>query len=65
MTKTGTENPSTAKPITSRSTQLFAFQAATTPSGTAISTVMTRVSTASMKVGSMRWAISLVTGWPE
>ncbi|MNY80481.1 hypothetical protein D3C86_2215430 [compost metagenome] len=65
MTKTGTEKPRTAKPMMARSIQLLAFQAAITPSGTAIRTVMTMVTVARTKVGSTRWPISLVTGWPE
>jgi hypothetical protein len=44
------------------STQLPAFQAATTPIGTAITTAKINVSTIRESVGSMRWAMSCVTG---
>src|SRR6266700_4161931 len=45
-----------------RSTQLPAFHAATTPSGTAMTMVRTRVIAISESVGSMRCAINAVTG---
>src|ERR1043166_8263284 len=50
--------PRTAKPITSRSTSLWAFQAASTPSGMARATATTRVESVSASVGSTRCAIS-------
>ena len=56
------EKPATAKIMIARSTQVPAFQAATTPIGTATTTVMISVVSASIRVGSSRWPISLVTG---
>ena len=60
--KTGRENPSTAKTMTARSTQVPARQAATTPIGTASITANTMVQAVSVSVGSRRWPISLETG---
>ena len=54
--------PSTAKPMTRRSTSLRAFHAATTPMGTASDTATNSVDRVSATVGSTRWAISRVTG---
>ena len=47
--------------MTKRSTSEPCFQAASTPSGTAMLTAMIRVQIASASVGSTRWAISSAT----
>ena len=60
--KTGREKPRTANTITARSTQVPAFQAATTPIGTASSTANSMVQAVSVSVGSRRWPMSLETG---
>ena len=65
MTNTGTEKPSTEKPITTRSIQEPCRYAASTPSGTAISIASTIVSTASDSVGSMPVADQLGDGLLE
>ncbi|MNT68774.1 hypothetical protein D3C72_2070310 [compost metagenome] len=65
MTNTGTEKPSTEKPITARSSSLPCRQAARMPSGMATSKVKTSVSTARLMDGSRRCPISLVTGTPD
>src|ERR1051326_2928822 len=63
MTNTGTEKPTTEKPIRQRSSRLPARCAASTPSGTAISTASTIVASASERVGSTRCVISSDTGF--
>ena len=62
MTKTGTEKPSTAKTMRTRSVRVRAFHAAMTPIGTATRMAKMMVAVASASVGSSRWPISLVTG---
>ena len=64
MTKTGTEKPTTAISITSRSIHVPAFHAASTPSGTATAMENRIVVSDSMAVGSSRWPIRVVTGRP-
>ena len=61
MTNTGTENPSTEKPMTTRSSQVPWRYAATTPSGTEITIDSAIVSVASERVGPTRSAISSAT----
>ena len=56
------EKPNTAKTMMRRSIQVPAFQAATTPIGTATAIARISVTTISDSVGSMRCAISSVTG---
>ena len=62
MTNTGTEKPSTAKTMMTRSVIVPAFQAAITPIGTATRMAKMMVAMASASVGSSRWPISLATG---
>ena len=62
MTKTGTENPNTAKIITVRSIHDPAFHAASTPIGIAVSTETSRVEIVRVTVGSTRCAIRVDTG---
>src|SRR3984885_15411798 len=61
MTNDGTEKPSTEKAMTKRSTNEPCFQAASTPSGTAMLMAMIRVQTDRASVGSTLWAISSAT----
>ena len=62
MTNTGTEKPSTAKTMIRRSIQVCAFQAASTPMGTATTTAKMVVASDSISVGSSRCPISFATG---
>ncbi len=52
----------TANTMTTRSTSLWAFQAASTPIGIARHTATSSVERVSASVGSIRWAIKRVTG---
>ena len=65
MTNTGNEKPSTAKPMTPRSSQVPAFHAARMPSGMATESAMSSVQSESAIVGSTRCKIMRVTGWPS
>ena len=58
----GTENPRTAKIIMEWSHHVPCFQAAMTPRGTPRKTANVSVVMARKMVGSMRWAIKVVTG---
>src|SRR6478609_1671013 len=61
-TTTGTEKPSTDRPITKRSIQVPCFQAAITPRGTATTTARMMVDSAIEIDGSTRWPIIFITG---
>jgi hypothetical protein len=59
----GNEKPNTAIAITDRSTQVPTFQAASIPSGTAMTTAISSDTIASAIVGSSRCTIMWLTGW--